>query len=80
MTTNDDLMALDLECRLTIAHRIECECAPYFAGRREVLLPEVAKEALRRNLDAVDLFANYARGVHRRHLAGLSLNIERRAA
>lgn len=74
-TTIDDLMALDLEYRLTIAARLDCECAPYFAGRREVLLPEVVKEAEARDADPVDLFATYARGVHARHLAGLSLDV-----
>lgn len=63
-TEYDDLMALDLECRLTIAHRIDCECAPYFAQRREVLLPEVLKEARRRGEDPVDVFAEFARKVH----------------
>lgn len=75
MPENDtnDLMALDLEYRLTIAHRMRCDCARYFVKRREVLLPEVIKEAKRRNADVVDLFATYARGVHHRHEAGLSL-------
>lgn len=73
MNTTDDLMALDLECRLTIAHRLDCVCAPYFMQRREVLLPEVVKEADRRDLDAVDLFASFARGVHARHLSGLPI-------
>lgn len=59
-----DLMALDLECRLTIAHRIDCDCAPYFAQRREALLPEVLKEARRRGEDPVDVFAEFARRVH----------------
>lgn len=59
-----DLMALDLECRLTIAHRIGCDCAPYFAQRREALLPEVLKEARRRGEDPVDVFAEFARKVH----------------
>ena len=61
---SDDLMALDLEYRLTIAHRIDCDCAPYLAQRREVLLPEVLKEARRRDADPVDVFAEFARKVH----------------
>lgn len=66
---------LDLESRLTIAHRYGCACAAYFAQRREVLIPEVEKEADRRGLDSLDLFAAYARGVHERHLSGLSLAV-----
>lgn len=39
MSETDNLMALDLEYRLTIAHRRHCECASYFMTRREVLIP-----------------------------------------
>lgn len=67
MTELDDLMALDLEYRLTIAHRMNCECAPYLIGRRDVLMPEVLKEAHRQNEDPIDLFAAFARKVHQRH-------------
>lgn len=70
-----DQSALNLECNLTIAVRRECECAPYFIDRRSVLLPEVAKHAEAVGADAVDDFARYARGVHKRHLAGLSLAV-----
>ena len=72
-----DLMSLDLEYRLTVAHRVgeECDCVRYLISRREVLIPEVLKEARRRNVDPVDLFAAYARGVHVRHEAGLSLAV-----
>ena len=66
---NDDLMALDMEYRLTLAHRIGCKCAPYFARRREVLIPEVLKEAVRRGEDPVDVFADFARKVHARQCA-----------
>ena len=68
-----DLMTLDLEYRLTIAHRLACPCAPYFTQRREVLLPEVIKPAQRTDDDLIDVFARYARGVHKRHLSGLPL-------
>jgi len=61
-----DLMALDLEYRLTIAHRLGCECGPYFVQRREVLIPEMLKEAARRGEDPVDVFAAFARKVHLR--------------
>lgn len=71
----DALMALDMEYRLTIGYRLRCECARYFVNRREVLLPEVVKEAEKRGADVIDLFAEYARGVHRRHEAGLSLAV-----
>lgn len=67
--------ALNLECNLTIAVRRECACAPYFIDRRAVLIPEVAKHADAIGADAVDEFARYARGVHQRHLAGLSLEV-----
>jgi len=67
----DDLI---MEFRLTIAVRHGCECAPYFLQRGPVLLPEVVAEAHKRDIDPVDLFADYARGVHRRHEAGLSLS------
>lgn len=78
MTTNtNDLMALDMEYRLTIAHRINggCVCAAYFAKRREVLMPEVLRVAKERAEDPVDFFAAFARRVHRRHLDGLSLAV-----
>lgn len=68
---------LDFECGLTIAYRLSsgCECAAYFMDRRAVLLPEVRKHAADRGLDEVDEFARYARGVHQRHLDGLSLEV-----
>lgn len=72
-TTEDDLMALDLEYRLTIGYRMRCECAPYLVRRREVLIPAVLRHADERQTDAVDLFAGFARGVHRRHLSGATL-------
>ena len=71
----DDLLALDLEYRLTIAFRIDCECAPYFANRREVLVPAIIKQADERGDDVVDVFAKYARKVHARHLEGGSLGL-----
>lgn len=73
----DDLLALDLECRLTIAHRVNsgCDCVQYFIQRRVVLLPEVLKYAGSIGADPVDTFARYARGVHQRHLDGLSLAV-----
>lgn len=67
---NDDLLALDLEYRLTIAARLDCECAPYFIRRREDLLPAVLRQAAERDTDPVDLFADYARKVHQRHEEG----------
>ena len=79
MSDTDDLMMLDLELKLTIAHRIGCECAPYFVQRREVLLPEVIETADRHGVDAVDLLASFARGVHNRHLCGLPILPERAA-
>jgi hypothetical protein len=79
MTSNatDNLMAVDLEYRLTIAHRIngDCDCVRYFIQRREVLIPAVVEHAERVGADPVDDFARYARGVHQRHLDGLSLAV-----
>lgn len=76
-TKTDDLMALRLEYRLTVAHRINssCECVRYFIQRRDVLVPEVMKHAESIGADPVDEFARFARGVHARHLAGLSLDV-----
>lgn len=73
MSKTDDLMTLDLEYRLTIAHHLDHECGTYFIRRREVLLPEVIKQAARTGEDVIDLFARYARGVHARHLNGLPI-------
>lgn len=66
-TPNDDiqhLMNLDLEYRLTIAHRIDCACAPYFVRRRLALIPAVLKQAKTDNRDPVNLFHEYALKVH----------------
>ncbi|HKY59252.1 MAG TPA: hypothetical protein VJL80_14540 [Aeromicrobium sp.] len=65
-----DLMALDLEYRLTIAASMDCECAPYFIRRREVLMPEVLKQASVSGEDPVDVFAAFARRFHKRHQNG----------
>lgn len=80
MTDTTDLAALDLEYRLTIAHRIGCECGPYLIRRREVLMPAVVELAEKRRTDAVDLFAGFARRVHARHEAGLSLATHAKAS
>lgn len=72
---SDDLAALRWECHLTIGVRIGCECAPYFIRRRSVLIPAVMRCARARRTDPVDLFAAFARGVHARHLDGLSLAV-----
>ncbi len=45
MNEKGDLMALDLEYRLTIAHRIDGPCSSYLARRREVLIPAVLEQA-----------------------------------
>ncbi len=67
MSESDDLMALDLEYRLTIAYRRGCECAPYLTDRREVLIPAALRMAAERDVDPVDFFAAFARRVHARH-------------
>jgi hypothetical protein len=60
------LLALDLEYRLTLAHRIDCDCAPYLARRREVLIPEILKEANNRGEDPVDTFHGFQTRLHAR--------------
>lgn len=77
--TTTTRQAVNLECRLTIASRLECECAAYLVTRRKVLIPEVIRVAIRHKVDPVDLFAAYARGVHARHESGLSLATEEAA-
>ena len=66
-TETEDLHALELEYALTIAVRLMCDCGPYFIGRREVLIPEVLKEARKRAEDPVDVFAEFARNIHKLH-------------
>lgn len=72
--TNDpdirDLMNLDLEYRLTIAHRIDCACAPYFVRRREVLIPEILKQAKAENKEPVSLFHAFQLKVHEKLCSG----------
>jgi hypothetical protein len=63
-------LALDMEYRLTIAHRIGCECARYFARRREVLIPAVLDQAAKDGAEPVDTFAAFARRVHARQPCG----------
>lgn len=67
--TVDDLLALDLEYRLTIAARIgdDCDCPRYFISRRDVLMPEVLRMAAERDEDVADFFHAFARKVHARH-------------
>lgn len=62
-----DILSLDLEYKLTVAYRIDCECAPYFIQRREVLLPEILKKAKEEGTDPVEVFAAFACNVHTRH-------------
>jgi hypothetical protein len=57
-------VAVDLEYKLTVAHRLNCWCSEYLVRRREVLIPEVMKEAKRRGEDPVDVFADFARKLH----------------
>lgn len=71
----DSNAPLALEFNLTLAYRMRCECAPYLRQRRTVLLPAVLEHAQRVGADPVDDFARFARGVHQRHLAGLSLAV-----
>lgn len=37
------LLTMDMEYKLTVAHRINCWCSRYLIRRREVLLPELAR-------------------------------------
>ena len=68
---------LNLEFNLTLAVRRDCECAPYLLARRSVLFPAIREHAERVGVDPVDDFARFARGVHARHLNGLSLAVSR---
>ena len=63
----NSLLELDLEYKLTVAYRIDCDCAPYLISKRDILLPEIIKQAEEQNSDPVDIFAAFARGVHYRH-------------
>ena len=71
----DDMVALDLEYRLTIAVRLGseggagCDCVRYLIRRREALLPHVLMAAIEQDRDPLDVFANFARGLHARHEA-----------
>jgi len=66
--TNDpeirDLMNLELEYRLTIAHRIDCACAPYLVRRRLVLMKEVLKLAREQGVDPPQFFHDFAQRLH----------------
>lgn len=59
-----DLLNLDMEFRLTIAHRINCWCSEYLAERRDVLLPQVLKMAKEKDEDPVDFFHAFSLKLH----------------
>lgn len=66
-----DLLALDLEFRLTLAMRSasgeNCVCRDYLVRRRDVLFPAVLDQAAREDEDPIDIFARFARGFHAQH-------------
>jgi hypothetical protein len=49
------------------------ECNAYLAHRGDVLSGAVVEYARRRSMDPKALLVEFVKGVHRRHLAGLSL-------
>lgn len=49
-------------------------CTEYFARRARALAPHVALRAFQRQVSTEVVLFEYAFGVHRRHLAGLSLD------
>lgn len=72
LVTVEDLLALDMEYRLTIAGRMilndkACDCSPYFINRREVLIPQILKQSVIQGRDAVELFHEFQKKVHARH-------------
>lgn len=63
----EDLLTLDLEYKLTVAYRINCQCAPYLIDRRTILIPEVIKQAKEQKLEPIDIFVKFVKGLHARH-------------
>lgn len=64
LSETNQLLALDLEYKLTVAHRLNCWCSEYLVQRRLVLIPAVMEEAKKRGEDPVDVFAEFARKLH----------------
>lgn len=69
-----NLLELDLEYRLTIAIGVEagspCSCAMYLIRRREVLLPEILKQAQKKDTSPADEFHRFALALHERNCGG----------
>ena len=66
MSEQDDL---NLEYRLTVAHRAAegCACAAYLVRRRPALIPAVLEQARKDGADPIDTFAAFARRLHERN-------------
>lgn len=60
----DELLALDLEYKLTIAHRIDCWCSEYLVQRRLVLIPAILEQAHREKISATDLMHSFQQKLH----------------
>lgn len=60
----DELLALDLEYKLTIAHRIDCWCSEYLVQRRLVLIPAILEQAHMGKLSATDLMHSFQQRLH----------------
>jgi hypothetical protein len=65
-----DLVSLDMESRLTIAvtSMRGCACTDYFLMHHGRIIPSILKAAREQKVDPTDLFAEYARKVHERHV------------
>jgi len=64
----DQAELLEFEWRLTVATRIGCECAPYFIQRKDALFPHILAKAAKEGRDSDQVFAEFARDVHQRHM------------
>jgi hypothetical protein len=65
-----DLLELDMEYRLTVALRMAdgCEaCVGYLIDRRDVLLPEILRQADLQAKAPADIFHSFQQKVHARH-------------
>lgn len=64
-----DAYEMYMEFHLTIAMALGkgCACAQYLVFRKNVLLGEILKTAAKKNVKPVDLFIQFARGLHERH-------------
>ena len=71
----DQAELLEFEWRLTIATRIGCVCSTYFVQRKDVLFPHILAKAAAEDRDSDQVFAEFARGVHQRHIEVFLANL-----